>query len=167
MQKSAAYLAGIGEDVELAIYISRTCTQRNIPVEVVDSDGDVFETTVSVPLFPCSAGVVTAITFAMCIIALLKWRQNVVKHGLSGKNGFNGAMELLTLTAQLGSDEEEVASNDEVVVGVSGREPRVGPMSGSSIGDGQFDEQGVEGRLRRRTNELVLRVAQVRTEGMA
>ncbi|KAI0560130.1 hypothetical protein FGB62_124g03 [Gracilaria domingensis] len=157
--KSAAYLVALGRELfPRVIVLSRTTIKRNVPVEVVD--GKVFETKVSVSLFLGSAGVVTVITVAVCIIALIEWRREVVQHGLTGKNGFKEAMDLLTLAAKLGADEEEVASNEEVVVGVSGGEPRVGPMAESSIGDGAFDEHGVDGRLRRRTRELVLRVEQ-------
>ncbi|KAI0558722.1 hypothetical protein FGB62_190g014 [Gracilaria domingensis] len=96
--KSAAYLiATVGGDAA-EIFVSRMSIKRNVPVEV--EDGEVFETNVSVPLFLCTTGVVTVSTVVMCITALLKWREHVVKHGLSGKNGFNGAMEVLMLAAE-------------------------------------------------------------------
>ncbi|KAI0564342.1 hypothetical protein FGB62_27g18 [Gracilaria domingensis] len=154
--KSAAYLMGTGWPDEQAFYLSRVDIKRNVPVEV--EDGDVFETEVSVPLFLSTAGVVTVGTVMVCVVALISWRQHVVKRGLSGKNGFNGAMDILLLAAEMGADEEEIAAKGEVVVGVSRGEPRVGPMFESSVGSNKFDEHGVDGRLRRGTGALVMRV---------
>eukprot|EP00178_Gracilaria_changii_P002999 TRINITY_DN14402_c0_g1_i1.p1 TRINITY_DN14402_c0_g1~~TRINITY_DN14402_c0_g1_i1.p1 ORF type:complete len:494 (+),score=41.38 TRINITY_DN14402_c0_g1_i1:1619-3100(+) len=154
MLKSAAYLiatetfSGFTE----AFALSRMSIMRNSLVEV--EAGEVLETEVSSGLFLGTAGVATVITIIACLVSFLNWREHVVKNDLSGKNSLSGAMDVMLLAATFVGNGECVGTNEGVVVGVSGHEPRVGPLLGMKVGRTEFEEQHVRGRLRGRKNEL-------------
>eukprot|EP00178_Gracilaria_changii_P015771 TRINITY_DN4433_c0_g1_i1.p1 TRINITY_DN4433_c0_g1~~TRINITY_DN4433_c0_g1_i1.p1 ORF type:complete len:471 (+),score=57.28 TRINITY_DN4433_c0_g1_i1:158-1570(+) len=156
--QSAVFLMArsLNPDVAGALGLSRVSIKRNTKVEM--DAGEVLETEIIVWLIIVTAGLATVLTLSVCILALIRWRQYVVQHGLKEKNSLSGAMGIMSLAAEVvGDDHGEGLISDGVIVGVNGNERRVGPFAKEKIGGGEFDENCVEGRCRQRMRS-VLRV---------
>ncbi|KAI0563086.1 hypothetical protein FGB62_47g144 [Gracilaria domingensis] len=122
------------------IAMSLLSVVKNKPLEVLDRE--VHETEVSVPLFLSTAGVATIITIIMCLVTFLQWKRLVVKDGQARNYDYSYAIDAMILAAKFSQDGEENMPNDDVIVGVSSCEPRVGPMTERMSGNIQFEEEG-------------------------
>lgn len=150
--KSAAFLRGMDMEQntdKLRIMASSTVTQNH---RVIAYKGEVQETVIDLPLLLGTTGVALLATVFVAVGAYVSWKKVAKDSGRMRFNGFNSAMDCMQCAVHVVDGIKTEGKTENVLVGVSRREPHVGPLRATELDDFEdnggiyFDEGALHGR---------------------